>query len=73
MRYYGERGLVSAPARQAGRRLYGPGELRRLAFIKIAQRLGLPLSTAAAVLNAPEPQWRQTVCEGCFSSSVEFR
>jgi DNA-binding transcriptional MerR regulator len=61
LRYYDERGLVSPPARQAGRRMYGPEELRRLAFIKIAQRLGLPLDTAAAVLDAPGPQWRQTV------------
>ncbi len=61
LRYYDDRGLVSPPARQAGRRMYGPEELRRLAFIKIAQRLGLPLDTAAAVLDAPGPRWRQTV------------
>lgn len=61
LRYYDERGLVSPPERQAGRRMYGPEEFRRLAFIKIAQRLGLPLDTAAAVLDAPGPQWRQTV------------
>lgn len=61
LRYYDERGLVSPTERQAGRRMYGPEELRRLAFIKIAQRLGLPLDTAAAVLDAPGPQWRQTV------------
>ncbi len=61
LRYYDERGLVSPPERQAGRRMYGPEELRRLAFIKIAQRLGLPLDTAAAVLDASGPQWRQTV------------
>lgn len=61
LRYYDERGLVSPVARRAGRRMYGRKELRRLAFIKIAQRLGLPLDTAAAVLDAPGPQWRQTV------------
>lgn len=61
LRYYDERGLVCPPARQAGRRMYGSDELRRLAFIKIAQRLGLPLETAAAVLDAPGPQWRQSV------------
>jgi DNA-binding transcriptional MerR regulator len=38
-----------------------PEELRRLAFIKLAHRLGLPLRTAAAVLDAPGPSWRQTV------------
>lgn len=61
LRYYDERGLVSPPARRAGRRMYGPDELRRLAFIKIAQRLGLPLDTAAAVLDAPGPRWRELV------------
>jgi DNA-binding transcriptional MerR regulator len=61
LRYYDERGLVCPRARQAGRRMYGSEELRRLAFIKIAHRLGLPLDTAAAVLDAPGPEWRQTV------------
>jgi DNA-binding transcriptional MerR regulator len=61
LRYYDERGLVSPSHRQSGRRMYGADELRRLAFIKIAQRLGLALSTAAAVLDASGAQWRQTV------------
>jgi DNA-binding transcriptional MerR regulator len=61
LRYYDERGLVSPSQRVSGRRMYGADELRRLAFIKVAQRLGLPLSTAAAVLDAPGPYWRQTV------------
>jgi hypothetical protein len=43
--------------------MYGSAELRRLAFVKIAHRLGLPLDTAAAVLDAPGPQWRRTVGE----------
>jgi DNA-binding transcriptional MerR regulator len=63
LRYYDERGLVSPAARRAGQRLYGFEQLRRLAFVKIAHRLGLPLDTAAAVLDAPGPQWRQTVRE----------
>ncbi len=61
LRYYDERGLVSPSQRRSGQRMYGLDELRRLAFIKIAQRLGLPLNTAAAVLDAPGPQWRQIV------------
>jgi DNA-binding transcriptional MerR regulator len=61
LRYYDERGLVCPPARRAGQRMYGSEELRRLALIKIAHRLGLPLDTAAAVLDAPGPEWRQTV------------
>ena len=61
LRYYDERGLVCPRARRGGRRMYGSDEMRRLAFIKIVQRLGIPLDTAAAVLDAPSPQWRETV------------
>jgi len=61
LRYYDERGLVSPRSRQAGRRMYGPDELRRLAFLKIAHGLGIPLDTAAAVLGATSPQWRRAV------------
>lgn len=63
LRYYDERGLVCPQARRAGTRMYGPEELRRLAFLKIFHRLGLPLDTAAAVLDAPSPQWRDLVRE----------
>jgi DNA-binding transcriptional MerR regulator len=62
LRYYDDRGLVS-PVRQRGQRRYGPDELRRLAFIKIAQQLGIPLQTAAAVLDTPGRTWRPVVAE----------
>jgi DNA-binding transcriptional MerR regulator len=61
LRYYDERKLVCPSTRRSGQRMYSAEQLRRLAFIKIANRLGLPLQTAAAVLDAPSPQWRQTV------------
>lgn len=61
LRYYDERGLVRPVHRRAGKRMYGTDELRRLAFIKIFQQLGVSLDTAAAVLDAPGPQWRDTV------------
>ncbi|MGB3357092.1 MAG: MerR family transcriptional regulator [Mycobacterium sp.] len=61
LRYYDERGLVRPRSRRSGRRMYGIEELRRLAFLKIVHRLGLPLDTAAAVLDAPSEQWRDTV------------
>lgn len=61
LRYYDERGLVRPRNRLAGRRMYGTEELRRLALLKIFNRLGLPLDTAAAVLDAPSPQWRELV------------
>jgi DNA-binding transcriptional MerR regulator len=62
LRYYDDRGLVS-PVRQRGQRMYGVDELRRLAFIKIAQHLGVPLQTAAAVLDTPGQTWRPIVAE----------
>ncbi|MGV9803059.1 MerR family transcriptional regulator [Mycobacterium sp. NPDC003449] len=61
LRYYDERGLVRPLLRRAGRRMYGRQELRRLALLKIVHRLGLPLDTAAAVLDAPGDQWREEV------------
>ena len=61
LRYYDERGLVRPQERRAGRRMYGPDDLRRLALIKIFGQLGVSLDTAAAVLDAPSPQWREVV------------
>lgn len=58
LRYYDDRGLVTPAARVAGRRMYGADELRRVAFLTLAQRLGIPLGTAVGVLDAPGPQWR---------------
>ncbi|MFB1299503.1 MerR family transcriptional regulator [Mycobacterium sp. pW049] len=63
LRYYDERGLVRPRSRLSGRRMYGREELRRLAFLKIVHRLGVPLQTAAAVLDAPSDQWRGNVEE----------
>ena len=51
LRYYDERGLVRPQVRRGGRRMNGSEELRRLAFIKVAHRLGLPLQTAAAAAH----------------------
>ncbi|WP_067677714.1 MerR family transcriptional regulator [Nocardia miyunensis] len=61
LRYYDERGLVRPAARRGGKRMYDREQLRRLAFIKVAHSLGLPLETAAAVLDAPSPQWREVL------------
>jgi DNA-binding transcriptional MerR regulator len=60
LRYYEDRGLIS-PVRQAGRRLYSRHDLHRLAFIRLIHRLGLSLDTAAAVLNEPSEEWRETI------------
>ncbi len=63
LRYYDDRGLVRPSRGQGGRRMYGPAEMRRLAFLKIVHQLGLPLDTAAAVLDAPADRWREAVQE----------
>ncbi|MFG1947826.1 MerR family transcriptional regulator [Nonomuraea sp. NPDC048826] len=63
LRYYEERGLAPSAGRRQGRRVYGREELRRLVFLQSAQRLGIPLDTAGAVLEAPGEQWRATVEE----------
>ncbi|WP_084963554.1 MerR family transcriptional regulator [Thermoactinospora rubra] len=59
LRYYDERGLVRPAGRVGGRRVYGRQELRRLAFLQIAQRLGIPLQAAGEVLDAPGERWRK--------------
>ncbi|WP_425486896.1 MerR family transcriptional regulator [Microlunatus speluncae] len=58
LRYYEARGLVTPAARRAGRRMYGTGELRRLAFIQLVHQLGLPLDTAAVMLDESGAEWR---------------
>lgn len=63
LRYYDERDLVRPAARVKGARIYGLPEMRRLAFLQIAQKLGIRLDTAAAVLDEPSEQWRATVTE----------
>ncbi len=63
LRYYEERDLVRPAARVNGKRSYGPEEMRRLAFLQLAQKLGIRLDAAAAVLDEPSERWRATVRE----------
>jgi DNA-binding transcriptional MerR regulator len=61
LRYYDQRGLLRPAGRRGGRRVYGADELRRLAFIHLLHRLGISLDTAAAILDEPSDEWRDTV------------
>ncbi|MGW4844943.1 helix-turn-helix domain-containing protein [Nocardia brasiliensis] len=63
LRYYDERGLVCPTTRTGGKRMYNTDQMRRLAFIKVGQSLGLPLDTAGAVLDAPSPEWRDLLAQ----------
>ena len=61
LRYYEERGIVAPAVRHGGRRMYGPQELRMLAFVQFMRRLGLSLEDTRAVLQDSGGQWRQVV------------
>ena len=50
LRFYESRGLVTSHRSAAGRRLYARSELRRVAFIRAAQAVGLSLEQIAAAL-----------------------
>ena len=52
IRYYEQIGLLPEATRASGRRRYGPGAIRTLAVIDIAQRAGLSLSEIQDVLGA---------------------
>ncbi len=52
IRFYEQKGLLPEPARTAGnQRRYGPAALKRLAFIRHARDLGLPLPDVAALIS----------------------
>lgn len=50
LRFYESIGLIQAERTSGGHRLYRRHELRRVAFIRIAQRLGLTLDDVAQAL-----------------------
>ncbi|HLL10350.1 MAG TPA: redox-sensitive transcriptional activator SoxR [Rubrivivax sp.] len=52
LRFYEERGLLGSRRSEGGHRLYTRGTLRRVAFIRAAQAVGLSLDQIAAALAA---------------------
>jgi MerR family copper efflux transcriptional regulator len=64
IRYYEERGLVAPVSRHAGRRWYGPAEIRQLAIIRYWQTSGLmSLDQISDILAGPEAArgWTEVV------------
>jgi DNA-binding transcriptional MerR regulator len=64
LRYYESRGLLEPASRHAGRRWYGPREVRRIAIILFWQRGALmSLDEIAEILDrsAPGGPWQTTV------------
>lgn len=58
VRYYEQIGLLPSPPRSEGnQRLYGPEDIRRLAFIRHARQLGFPLQAIRDLLSlGDEPE-----------------
>ena len=50
VRYYQRKGLLDTPGREGGIRRYGAGDLRRLRFIRSAQRAGFTLEEIRELL-----------------------
>ena len=50
LRFYEDRGLISSHRSEGGQRRYGRSVLRRVAFIQVAQRVGLTLEEIGAAL-----------------------
>jgi MerR family mercuric resistance operon transcriptional regulator len=50
VRYYQRRGLIAVPARAGSVRRYGPGDVRRLIFIRRAQAAGFTLAEIGELL-----------------------
>ena len=52
IRFYERRGLMAPGRTASGQRRYPRADIRRLTFIRVCQRLGLPLSEIRAHLDA---------------------
>ncbi|WP_308915953.1 redox-sensitive transcriptional activator SoxR [Jannaschia sp. LMIT008] len=53
IRFYEKKGLIAPPRDRGGHRRFPRADLRRLSFIRIAQRLGLSLGRIRAALGPP--------------------
>jgi MerR family redox-sensitive transcriptional activator SoxR len=51
LRFYEDRGLITSTRSDGGQRRYARGVLRRLAFVQVAQRVGLSLEEIRAALG----------------------
>jgi MerR family transcriptional regulator, redox-sensitive transcriptional activator SoxR len=55
LHFYESRGLIRSRRTSGNQRRYARDTLRRIAFIRVAQRVGIPLATiAAALASLPE-------------------
>ncbi|CTQ48288.1 redox-sensitive transcriptional activator SoxR [Jannaschia donghaensis] len=77
IRFYEDKGLIAPPRDAGGRRRFPRAELRRLSFIRIAQRLGLSLRRIKVALagvpvdRAPTPADWTLVAEDLHAELTE--
>lgn len=72
MRFYEDKGLISSSRNDIGQRRYARDVLRRLAFIRAAQSVGLDLAEIAEAL-APLPSDRAPTTEEWAAIAEEWR
>ncbi|MFC6490042.1 redox-sensitive transcriptional activator SoxR [Nitratireductor sp. GCM10026969] len=65
LHFYETKGLIASYRTRGNQRRYGRDVLRRVAIIKVAQRLGIPLATIGAALN--------TLPEGRTPTTADWR
>jgi len=63
LRFYESEGLIAAERSAGGRRMFPRHVLRRVAFIRVAQRVGLSLDEIAEALSLLPPDRAPTVRE----------
>lgn len=63
LRFYEEQGLLSGSRSESGRRRYPRATLRRLAFIRVAQSVGLSLTEIRAALATLPDQRTPTLAD----------
>jgi len=54
IRYYERQGVLPEPARESGRRRYGPDAVRRLQLLDVAKRAGFTLDEARVLLESAD-------------------
>jgi DNA-binding transcriptional MerR regulator len=73
VRYYEQRGIIAPAAHRGAARMYGPDQLRHLAFIQAGRRLGMSLEDIAAFLHGPPNRWRGIVRARIAALEVQIR
>jgi DNA-binding transcriptional MerR regulator len=69
IRWYEDAGLLPPPARsKGGHRLYGPGHVARLAFLRHAREMGFPLGAIRSLLDLSGQPGRD--CGGAHALAV---